>query len=117
MFENDYVMRMISDMVRAIAKVLFKKETAQYEFENENDYTANDMLYLKLDGMIRSGKINEAENILMENMDLDDIKYRELAVDFYWKINDFNDEYLEEHNYSRDEIKDGLKNVSGNIPI
>ena len=36
----------------------------------------------------------------------------EIALLFYAYLNDKSDEFLETHNYSRDEIKDGLKEVT-----
>ena len=34
-----------------------------------------------------------------------------MALLFYYYLNDRSDEFLEEHNYSRDEIKSGLCDI------
>ena len=117
MLETDYVMRTIQDMARAIAKILFGKDTYAYDFEDFENHTDTDLMYLMLDRMIREGKINQAENILLEKFDPANEKYREMAVDFYGKLNEFGDEFLEANGYSRIEIGDGLKYVSGNMPV
>ena len=35
--------------------------------------------------------------------------YLELALDFYLYLNNFEDDFLEEHDYSREEILDGIR--------
>lgn len=59
-FEEDYVMRMIKDMVKALACVVFGKRFTEYEVEEEKaDDT--DFLYRDIIEMADRGKINEAE--------------------------------------------------------
>ena len=61
--------------------------------------------------MADAGRINEAENILLESLDTSRKSDLRAALIFYDHINDFSDDFLEEHNYSREEIKDGIKSV------
>ena len=35
-----------------------------------------------------------------------------MAADFYQHIAEYSDEFLEEHNYSRDEILEGLESIA-----
>ncbi len=60
---------------------------------------------------MEQGKINEAENLLFENLDTDNKRYMELALDFYERLNNFEDDFLEENNFSREEIEEGLKEI------
>ena len=79
-FEEDYVMRMIKDMVKVLACVVFGKRFTEYEVEEEKaDDT--DFLYRDIIEMADRGKINEAENIL-----LTDKRYMEMAMSFYLHI-------------------------------
>lgn len=47
-YENDFIMRQVRDMVRMLAKVLFGKNTATYEYHekffNENSLDVYDLL-------------------------------------------------------------------------
>ncbi len=61
--------------------------------------------------LLEQGKINEAENLLFENLDTDNKRYMELALDFYERLNNFEDDFLEENNFSREEIEEGLKEI------
>ena len=40
-----------------------------------------------------------------------------IALFFYSYLNDLSDEYLEKHNFSREEIADGLKNITNKYGV
>lgn len=109
MFEQDYIMRMIHDLVRMLAKLLLGKDTVMYEFPDEAEFTEGDFLYKRILQLLEAGRINEAENMLFEGMHTDDLSYFEMAMDFYTRLNQLDDAYLEEHDYSREEIEDGIQ--------
>lgn len=112
MFQQDYMLRMINDLVRFLAKILLNKDTVIYKLPNEENYTKTDYLHKDLFDLIERGKINEAENLLFEEIKPKDKKYMELVLDFYTRLNDLNDEFLEKSNFSRKEIEEGLKAVA-----
>lgn len=114
MYEQDYVMRIIRDMIRFLAKVLLDKEEIGYERQNEN-YT--DYLHNQLLEFIEKGKINEAENLLWNNLDLKNKDHIVLALDFYTRLNDMSDEFLENNNFSREEIQMGLQEIAKRFGI
>ena len=109
-FEQDYIMRMIKQMIRALAVVIFGKKFQEDEIE-EAWTTEGGMNEKELMKMADAGRINEAENILLESLDTSRKSDLRAALIFYDHINDFSDDFLEEHNYSREEIKDGIKSV------
>ncbi|MBS4534745.1 hypothetical protein GOQ29_03845 [Clostridium sp. D2Q-14] len=117
MFQQDYVMKMIEDIVRFLAKVIFNKDTIDYQVLDEENYTPTDYLYKELISLINKGKINEAENLLYEKLDCKDKKHMELALDFYQRLNNFEDDFLEKNNFSREEIEEGLKEVAKKFGI
>ena len=41
-YENDIIMRQVRDMTRMLAKILFGKNTATYEYKEEDRHTATD---------------------------------------------------------------------------
>lgn len=71
--------------------------------------------------MIDAGKINEAENELiaeLEHASEGDVDCRgqkmellEVALQVYQYINDKEDEFLEMHCYSREEVEEGIRNA------
>jgi hypothetical protein len=111
-YENDFFMRQVRDMVRMLAKILFGKTTATYEYKEEDHSMSSDHIYDRLIHMVNAGKINEAENLLSDELDRDENGNMEVALGFYDYLNTFSDEFLEEHDYSREEIKEGVQNLA-----
>lgn len=111
MFKKDYVMRLIQEAVRATLKLLFNIDTDKEEelvfSERERETTYDELLEL-----INDGKINEAENKLLGELDPKDMEYYKMALMFYSYLNEKDIDFLEEHDFSKNEIIDGLKYVS-----
>ena len=114
MFQNDYFMRQIEMLGRFLEKLIFNKETTVYEviIDEEGNITPAGLLYLELNTMIKEGRINEAENLLFDRIEATyDNEYLEIAIDFYSQVNNLTDEFLEEHDFSREEAMEGLSKV------
>ena len=111
MFEQDYIMRMIKEMVRAILTLLFNIDTDSPSAELLEDAEEQQTMDELLD-MVDNGLINEAENRIYEMTEEGKKTDLEVALLFYSYLNDKPDEFLEAHNYSRDEIKTGLKDIT-----
>lgn len=67
--------------------------------------------YENLCNMADRGEINEAENILYEELDEKNLEYLKMAVLFYEHLNKMSNDFLEKCDYSRQEIADGMKHV------
>lgn len=112
MFEQDYIMRLIKEMIRMLLKLLFNIDTESPSSDLMESVEQRAFLNELLD-MIDKGKINEAENLLFnpENtIKKDNLK---TALLFYSYLNEKDDDFLEAHNYSRDEIRSGIKEIAG----
>ena len=107
--EKDYYMRVVHELVRTLIRLVFRKEIDK----DEEKMVPLEVLeqYKKLTAMIDDGQINEAENLLLDGMEADSRAYFELTLLFYEKLNAKTDEFLEEHDYSREEVLDGIKYV------
>lgn len=116
MFEQDYVMRLIKEMVRAILKLLFNIDTESPTVELLENKEEKETLENLFD-MIDDGKINEAENRLYDLTSDTDMNSLEIALLFYSYLNDKTDDFLEENDFSRDEIKLGLENVTDSFGL
>lgn len=116
MFEQDYVMRLIKEMVRAILKLLFNIDTESPTVELLENKEEKETLKNLFD-MIDDGKINEAENRLYDLTSDTDMNSLEIALLFYSYLNDKTDDFLEENDFSRDEIKLGLENVTDSFGL
>ena len=108
-YENDYILRLIKTMVRALASLIFGKQVKFFEIEQELKGNASDSLYGRLIHMADQGQINEAENLLYDELEAGTDNSLKTALAFYDYLNNYSDRFLEEHDYSREEIIDGLR--------
>lgn len=107
--ENDYIMRMIHEAIRMLVKMVLgidldKREEAEVEKEIEERYR-------KLTALADEGKINEAENLLVDGLDAKNKQDFQLALFFYEHLNRMDNEFLEKSNFSRQEVADGVRYV------
>ena len=113
MFEDDYLLRLIKEMVRTVLKLVFNLELKDDDpvsvvFESEN---AEKMLYLLTD-LADLGFIDDAENQLYDfTQNSKDMEALKVALLFYSHLNQMDNEFLEDHDYSREEIVFGVKDV------
>ncbi|MDE6699614.1 MAG: hypothetical protein K2K10_01140 [Acetatifactor sp.] len=97
-------MRLIKEMVRAILKLLFQIDTDSPTEELLEEKEEKEAFHALVE-LIDDGKINEAENQLYEQMEL------KTALLFYSYLNQKSDDFLKEHDYSREEIREGLNHI------
>lgn len=110
MFEQDYIMRLIKEMIRTILKLLFNFDTeipTAELLENEEEKATLETLL----NMVDDGDINEAENKIFEIVEAGKRESLELVLLFYSYLNDKSDDFLTENNFSRKEIQDDLKYI------
>lgn len=110
MFEQDYVMRMVKEIARVLAKIIFNADSETIEEDLKEDKETQQKL-TKLFDMIDEGLINEAENIIFEILEKGNKTDLQIALQFYSYLNDKSDLFLEKHNFSREEILSGLRDV------
>lgn len=104
-------MRQIEAMIEAIIEFFFRKE-GESEAEPPEPATQTETeMKAKLDGYLSTGRLCEAEDWLFENMDDSDEMWLRLALRLYSEMNQLTDGYLEEHDFSREEILSGLTEV------
>ncbi len=109
MFEQDYIMRLIREIIRAVLKLLFNIDTQLPTVELLENKEEKEALESLLD-MVDNGNINEAENYLYDLVSDRDIDSLKIALLFYSYLNDKSDEFLQINGFSREEIKLGIQN-------
>ena len=105
-FHEDWFMRQIEMLIAAIIQMLLKNGKSQ---ESEQELEVR----LQTEQLLDKKDICAAENYLFEKAE----KFRgspvflKTALDFYLQVNKMSDEELEQHNFSRDEIFEGVKEM------
>ncbi|RFZ80935.1 hypothetical protein DS742_00275 [Lacrimispora amygdalina] len=112
MLTDDYATRINNGMVSTLLKLIFNIELGK---NDDRAFKSRDIeeKFEELKKLIEDGSINEAENTLLDELDSDDMEYLKLALMFYYTLNDKDGEFLENHDFSKSEISDGLRYVSG----
>lgn len=110
MFEQDYIMRQIRQIIKILVKVLFNiddESPSSALIQNiESRKTADDLLR-----KAETGNINNAENELSElikNRTADGLL---IGIVFYSYLNEKDDDYLEISNFSREKVENGIKHL------
>ena len=110
--EKDYIMRIIKEAVRILFSLMLGKKYVQVELPEENKYTVSGKKFEEYKDMVDQGKVNEAENILLENIDYSDKEEVTAAIYFYQYIGEKEEEFLRQNNYSKEEVLEGLKSLA-----
>ena len=109
--EKDYIMRMIKEMVRVLFSLVFGKKYVSVELEKENKYEVSGKKMKSFLDMIDLGQINEAENILLDNIDYTNKEEVMAAALFYQYLSEKDNEFLENNNYTKEEVLSGFKQL------
>ena len=109
--EKDYIMRMIKEMVRVLFSLVFGKKYVFVELEKENKYEVSGKKLKSFLDMIDLGQINEAENILLDNIDYTNKEEVMAAALFYQYLSEKDNEFLENNNYTKEEVLSGFKQL------
>lgn len=114
MYETDYIMRQIELLSRGLAKVLFQKdlETTEEIVDEQGGFSESGMLLHMVKKLLLEKQINEAENLLFETIEEDPQEdYLKTALYFYDRLQEMSDQELEEADFSREEIAEGLREI------
>lgn len=121
MFKQDYITRMINEIIHVLLVVTGIREKRSDLFDREEQETERSTgrmrLFDELKQLADSGKINEAENLLYESLNIEKEEDFRFAVQFYQLLNTYNDHMLEAADYSRDEIYEGLQDCAKKFGI
>ena len=109
--EKDYIMRMIKEMVRILFSLIYGKKYVSVELEKENKYEVSGKNLKSFLDMIDSGQINEAENILLDNIDYANNDEVMAAALFYQYLSEKDSEFLINNNYTKEEVLSGFKQL------
>ena len=109
--EKDYIMRMIKEMVSVLFSILLGKQYVSVDEERKNGYDVSGADLIDLLDMIDNGQINEAENLMLDDIDYSDKKGLAAALLFYQYLSEKKKDFLQDHDYSDEEILEGAKQV------
>ena len=109
--EKDYIMRTIKQLARALFLLIFGKQLPYIELLDKNEYEVSGKQLKNLLALIDNGEINDAENMMLSNLDYTNKDEISAATLFYLYLGEKEDKFLLQNNYSKEEVLDGLKQL------
>lgn len=109
----------IVDRLKSENRELVFKELMGKKYSELKDFdvvykTNEEFLLIDIKRLVLEGNINKAEDTLFSEIDRNkDINILFIAGEFYTMLMDLKDEELEDCNFSREEVIDGLNEVKG----
>ena len=98
-------------MVSVLFSILLGKQYVSVDEERKNGYEVSGTDLNDLLDMIDNGQINEAENLMLDDIDYSDKKELAAALLFYQYLSEKKKDFLWDHDYSDEEILDGAKQI------
>jgi len=115
MFQDDYFMRQIEALSKMLGQLIFFKRTDDNIveiFDAQGNVISEGLLLHKLKHMIAKGEINEAENLLFDEIESQSgTELLPVAIAFYQSLAELSEARLAQCNYSPEEIIGGLQSV------
>ncbi|MCU6725608.1 DUF6483 family protein [Muricoprocola aceti] len=96
---------------KVLFSLVFGKKYVSVELEKENKYEVSGKKLKSFLDMIDLGQINEAENILLDNIDYTNKEEVMAAALFYQYLSEKDNEFLENNNYTKEEVLSGFKQL------
>ena len=116
MLKNDYIMRKIEEWISMILEFVFKIDKNSSPEKLLKLEESKEVLK-DLKSKIDIGNINEAEDSLFEMLKHKTQDSLLIGLLFYSYLNEKDSKFLNEHNFERDEIKTGIKDLLNDFNI
>ena len=110
MLKNDYIMRKIEEWISMILEFVFKIDKNSSP-EKLLKLEESKEILKDLKSKIDIGNINEAEDSLFEMLKYKTQDSLLIGLLFYSYLNEKDSKFLNEHDFERDEIKTGIKDL------
>ncbi len=111
MYKNDWIMTEITKAIKFLLLVLFNKKEVDLEYIYVLESPRYKLEFERIKELLKEGRASEAEDLLFENEDSSDMVNFEIALWFYNELNTMEDKKLAEMDFTRAEIRDGLRDL------
>lgn len=111
-FEKDWFVRQLKLCVDMAASLILGKEFSSYKILDPDHLTEADLLHRQLVTLLNDREANSAEDLLFESLDPEDGTVFHVGLDFYDRLNQMEDRELEQQDFSREEIREGLTDLA-----
>lgn len=111
LIQQDWLMRQIEMIVSMVMRLLLKEKSQEADRIEVLSREGSAGLEKELDGLLREGRLGEAEDLLFLRLDPEDKSVLVTALAFYQRANEMTDEELAAQDFTREELLEGLGQV------
>lgn len=111
-YEEDYIKRQIQSIAKGIATILGFQQNAMQVESPELQESITELLT-----QVDSGEINTAENRVYEMIEDNTLEHLAAALAFYNYLSEQDDAFLLAHQFSRDEVDEGIRHLGAKYGI
>ena len=113
--DKDYILRLIKEIARTLSSLVLGKKYEQEDLSVQSRYGLSDDRFAYIKNMVDRGEVNEAENILLDQIDYGEKTSVAELIFFYEYAGIKGDEFLKKYNYSMEEVLEGLKMLADHL--
>lgn len=110
MLKNDYDIHYTNEKIEVYFRLIYGIKSGEF-YDVEQGLLQQDSVYPKIRTMLLDKKINEAEDLLFEYAAHGRHDVLKAGLMFYYRLNQMSDNELEESDFSRAEISDGIREL------
>ena len=107
-----FIEKQIKLLVKALTGFVYSKTLSSNIINQSGEITEENFLAYRLNKLISEGNINKAEDLLFAEIEnyRSDANFK-IALQFYEKLNEMDESTLNKHDFSKQEIMDGLNEI------
>ncbi len=115
MLKREYFVEQMEMIFRMLCLMLFNKNLDDFKYDEYKFLGDAAVLKNELELLINNKKICEAKNLLFYKIEDSSKNHNvlQVALWFYLKLNEFDEDYLKKQNFSKNEILEGLEEIEG----
>lgn len=110
MLRNDFDLRLTNELIESYLRIAYGIQAGAF-LDAEKGLIDENTVYPKLKAMVAEHQINEAEELLYEYANPVNPDILKVGLFFYYDLNRLEDDQLEQANFSREEVKEGLQEL------
>ena len=118
-FEQDWFLRQVEQFAEGFMRALLNKQESHEQIIDLQQSAGDDLFFYGLCALLAKLEFCAAEDLLWEHLHPGDGEGLLLAEEFYRRLGEFEDSTLEAHDFSRQEVRDGLdraRKFIGGVP-
>ena len=105
MYESDWLLRQIKNLVSSLLRVLYQENDVSYVVDEDSELSG---VYAEAEMLLKNGDISTAEEFLFKNIDINNENYLKMVLHFYSVVSDYDSDYFKKNNYDEEQFEFGI---------